>query len=69
MKKKTLTRMRLTEVVQNGVEMLEVVAMGCNKACQIWQSELVCGKIKSNYTNSSHEYASITIPFVSESNV
>ena len=50
--------MRLTKVGQNGVEVLQVVAMGFNKVCQIPQSEIVCGKTKSNYTKSSDEYAS-----------
>ena len=61
--------MRLMKVGQNGVEMLQVVAMCCNKAHQILQSKIGCGKTKSNYTNSSNEYASLTIPFVSESTV
>ena len=43
---------------------------GCNglqQSHQISQSEIVCGKTKSNYTNSSDEYASLMISFVSES--
>ena len=30
MKKEKLTRMRLTKVSQNGIEMLQMVVMGCN---------------------------------------
>ena len=37
------------------------------KPAKILQSKIVCGKTKSNYTNSSAKYASPMIPFVSES--
>ena len=34
-KRKKITRMRLMKVGKNSVERLQMVATGCNKACQI----------------------------------
>ena len=57
------------KVGENGVEMLQDVAMGCNKASQIPQSKTGHGKTKSDYTYSSDDHTSLMSPFVSESNV
>ena len=68
--------MRLMKVGQNGVEMLQKVTMGCNKACQIPQKllKLVVHhrvkqdmvKHKNYYKNSSNEQTSLLSSFVSE---